>query len=176
MLYVLIFLFTKYEDTILIRKSKKQIKRENPAKSIPVVLAVLLVVAFVAGFLPYKLVAVVYNSMSPYFNRGDVCIIKRISDHSQIRNLKEGNIIEYQLNNIFILHRIVDIKETTKGYRYQTKGNNNDDVYLLPVEEEQVVGVVTYVFPYLGYTSVWYSNTYNNCSFSFYFHSIFSKF
>ena len=90
MLYVLIFLFTKYEDTILIRKSKKQIKRENPVKSIPVVLAVLLVVAFVAGFLPYKLVAVVSNSMSPYFNRGDVCIIKRISDHSQIRNLKEG--------------------------------------------------------------------------------------
>lgn len=106
-------------------------------------LAVLLVVAFVAGFLPYKPVAVVSNSMSPYFNRGDVCIIKKISDYSQIRNLKEGDIIEYQLNNIFILHRIVDIKETTKGYRYQTKADNNNDVDILPVEEEQVVGVVT---------------------------------
>lgn len=82
---------------------------------------------------------------------------KKISDYSQIRNLKEGDIIEYQLNNIFILHRIVDIKETTKGYRYQTKGDNNNDVDLLPVEEEQVVGVVTYVVPYLGYPSVWFS-------------------
>lgn len=156
-LYVLIFLFTKYEDTIIIRKSKKQIKRENPAKSIPVVLAVLLVVAFVAGFLPYKPVAVISNSMSPHFNRGDICIIKKISDYSQIRNLKEGDIIEYQLNNIFILHRIVDIKESTKGYRYQTKGDNNKEADLLPVEEEQVVGIVTYVVPYLGYPSVWFS-------------------
>lgn len=156
-LFVLIFLFTKYEDTLIIRKSKKQIKRENPAKSIPVVLAVLLVVAFVAGFLPYKPVAVISNSMSPHFNRGDICIIKKISDYSQIRNLKEGDIIEYQLNNIFILHRIVDIKESTKGYRYQTKGDNNKEADLLPVEEEQVVGVVTYVVPYLGYPSVWFS-------------------
>lgn len=54
---------------------------------------------------------------------------KKISDYSQIRNLKEGDIIEYQLNNIFILHRIVDIKETTKGYRYQTKGYNNNFSY-----------------------------------------------
>ncbi len=83
--------------------------------------------AFVAGFLPYKPVAVVSNSMSPYFNRGDVCVIKKFSDYSQIRNLKEGDIIEYQLNNIFILHRIVDIKETTKGYRYQIKGDNNKE-------------------------------------------------
>lgn len=76
-LYLLIFLFTKYEDTIIIRKSKKQIKRENPAKSIPIVLAILLVVVFVAGFLPYKPVAVISNSMAPHFNRGDVCVIKK---------------------------------------------------------------------------------------------------
>lgn len=156
-LYVLIFLFTKYEDTLIIRKSKKQIKKENPAKSIPIVLAVLLVVVFVAGFLPYKPVAVVSNSMSPHFNRGDICIIKKILYYSQIRNLKEGDIIEYQLNNIFVLHRIIDIKETTKGYRFQTKGDNNNDADLLPVEEEQIIGVVTYVVPYLGYPSVWFS-------------------
>lgn len=156
-LYLLIFLFTKYEDTILVRKSKKQIKRESPAKSIPIILIIMLVVVFVAGFLPYKPVAVISNSMSPHFNRGDVCIIKKVIDYRQIRNLKEGDIIEYQLNNIFVLHRIIDIKETTNGYRYETKGDNNKESDLLPVEEEQVVGIVKYVIPYLGYPSVWFS-------------------
>lgn len=160
-LYLLIFLFTKYEDTIIIRKSKKQIKRENPAKSIPIVLAILLVVVFVAGFLPYKPVAVISNSMAPHFNRGDVCVIKKITDYTQIRNLKEGDIIEYQLNNIFVLHRIVEIKETTKGHMYSTKWDNNKDTDLLPVYEEQIVGIVTYVVQYLGYPSVWFSEWLN---------------
>ena len=111
-LYLLIFLFTKYEDNTIIRKSKKQIRRENPAKAIPAILAILLIVMFVAGFLPYKPVAVVSNSMSPHFNRGDICVIKKINDYKQIKELKEGDIIEYQLNNIFVLHRIIDIKVT----------------------------------------------------------------
>lgn len=161
-LYLLIFLFTKYEDTNLIRNSKKQIKRENPAKSIPLILAIFLGVVFIGGFLPYKPVAVVSNSMSPYFNRGDICIIKKITDYSQIRNLKEADIIEYQLNNIFVLHRIIGIKESTKGYKYQTKGDNNKEADVLLVDEEQIVGVVTYVIPYLGYPSVWFSEWIHN--------------
>lgn len=66
-------------------------------------------------------------------------------------------VIEYQLNNIFILHRIVDVKETTNGYKYETKGDNNKELDLLPVEESQVVGKVTYVVSYLGFPSVWFS-------------------
>ena len=156
-LYLLILLFTKYEDTNLIRKSKRQIRKENPAKAIPAILAILLIVMFVAGFLPYKPVAVVSNSMSPYFNRGDICIIKKITDYKQIKELQEGDVVEYQQNNIFILHRIVDIKETANGYKYETKGDNNKDTDLLPVDENQVVGKVTYVVPYLGFPSVWFS-------------------
>ena len=156
-LYLLIFLFVKYEDTMLIKKSRKQIKRENPTKAIPAIIAILLVVVFVAGFLPYKPVAVVSNSMSPYFNRGDICIIKKVLEYEQIRNLKEGDIIEYQYNNIFILHRIIDIKQTSKGYQFITKGDNNKEQDILPVYEEQIVGIVKYVIPYLGYPSVWFS-------------------
>ena len=156
-LYLLILLFTKYEENNVIRKSKKQIKKENPAKAIPAILAILLIVMFVAGFLPYKPVAVVSNSMSPYFNRGDICVIKKITDYKQIRELQEDDVIEYQLNNIFILHRIVDIKETINGYKYETKGDNNKESDLLPVEESQVVGKVTYIVPYLGFPSVWFS-------------------
>ena len=160
-LYLLIFLFTMYEDTIIIKKSKRQIKRENPSKSIPIILLTLVVVMFVAGFLSYKPVAVVSNSMSPYFNRGDVCIIEKIADYKQIRELKEGDVIEYKINNIYVLHRVIGIKETSKGYRYETKGDNNKEKDLLPVDEDQIVGKVTYVVPYLGYPSVWFSEWIN---------------
>lgn len=99
--------------------------------------------------------------MSPYFNRGDVCIIEKIADYKQIRELKEGDVIEYKINNIYVLHRVIGIKETSKGYRYETKGDNNKEKELLPVDEDQIVGKVTYVVPYLGYPSVWFSEWIN---------------
>lgn len=108
-----------------------------------------------------KTAAVVSNSMSPYFNRGDVCIIKKITNYSQIKDLKEGDIVEYQLNNIFILHRIIDVSQTSQGYKFETKGDNNKDADLLLVDESQIAGLVTFVVPYLGYPSVWFSEWIN---------------
>lgn len=157
-LYVLIFIFIRYEDSIRIRKkSRKQIKRENPIKAIPIIILMLLIVSFVAGFLPYKPIAVISNSMNPYFQRGDICIIRKITDYSQIRNIKEGDVIEYQLNDIYILHRVIEVKQSNQGYSYITKGDNNKEQDLLIVNEEQVVGKVEYIVPYLGYPSVWFS-------------------
>lgn len=157
-LYLFIFLFMYYEDHSRIKKkSRKQIKREAPFRTIPIVLFMVLVVGFVAGFFPYKPVAVISNSMVPNFARGDICIIRKITDYEQIKQIQEGDIIEYQLNEIFILHRVIEIQQTGYGYRYITKGDHNETQDLLPVEENQVLGKVTYTIPYIGYPSVWFS-------------------
>lgn len=157
-LFLLIFLFIRYEEHSTNKKrSKTQIKKETPFKTIPIIIFMVIFVLFVAGFLPYRPVAVISNSMVPYFARGDVCIVRKITDYSQIKEIREGDVIEYQSNDILILHRIIEIQETGQGFRYFTKGDNNLQQDLLPVEEEQVVGKVTYTIPYLGYPSVWFS-------------------
>lgn len=157
-LFLLIFLFVNYEDTMTWRKSsKKQIRKETPIKTIPVLMGMVILVSFVVGFLPYKPVAVVSNSMVPHFKRGDVCIVKQITDYKQIKKIKEGDIIEYQMNDIFIIHRVLQVIKTNQGLSYITKGDNNQTQDLLPVEEEQIVGKVTYIIPFIGYPSVWFS-------------------
>lgn len=151
-LYLLIFLFIKQEEQGKGRKkSKREIRKETPIKLIPLIILIFLIASFVAGLFPIRPVAVVSNSMVPYFSRGDICIIQKIKE------IEEGDVIEYQSNNIFILHRVIKKVESNDGYYYYTKGDNNTDQDLLPVKEEQVIGKVIYTIQYLGYPSVWFS-------------------
>ena len=84
-------------------------------------------------------------------------IVQKITDYKQILKIQEGDIIEYQLNDIFVLHRVNKIIQTDTGFYYYTKGDSNASQDVLPVKEEQVEGKVLYVIPYLGYPSVWFS-------------------
>lgn len=157
-LYIFLLLFIRYEDLFKgKKKTKRDLRRNNPVKLIPSILLIFLIASFVAGIFPIKPVAVVSNSMQPFFQRGDICIIKKITDYEQIQKIQEGDIIEYQLNDIFVLHRVNKIIQTDSGVYYYTKGDNNANQDILPVKEEQVKGKVLYVIPYLGYPSVWFS-------------------
>lgn len=98
-----------------------------------------------------------YSILKQDFKRGDICIIQKITNYKQILNIQEGDIIEYQLNNIFVLHRVNKIIQTDTGFYYYTKGDSNETQDILPVKEEQIVGKVLYIVPYLGYPSVWFS-------------------
>lgn len=157
-LYIFLLLFVRYEDLLKAKKrAKREIQTNSPIKLIPSVLLIFLIASFVAGLFPIKPVAVISNSMIPSFKRGDICIIQKISDYKQIKNIQEGDIIEYQLNDIFVLHRVIKVIQADTGFYYYTKGDNNVSQDLLPVTEEQVEGKVLYVIPYLGYPSVWFS-------------------
>ena len=158
LLYILIVLYIRYEDSLRGRiKIKRDIENDNPIKLIPIIIIIFITASFVAGLFPIKPVAVVSNSMAPYFKRGDICIIKKITDYKQILEINEGDIIEYQLNDIFVLHRVNKKVQTNTGFYYYTKGDNNKNTDILPVSEEQVKGKVLHVIPYLGYPSVWFS-------------------
>lgn len=157
-MYLLIFLFVSYEDVVRTRKKpRRNIRKQNPIKTFPYIVIMLIIVSFVAGILPYKPIAVISNSMKPSFSRGDICIIKKVTDYKQITQIQKGDIIEYYLNNIYIVHRVVEVQNKDDKISFITKGDNNMVEDLLPVSEEQVVGIVVYTIPYLGYPSVWFS-------------------
>ena len=156
-LVIIVYYFANYEYKIFVERfTRKEIKKDDPKKSIPSVIFVMLFTFFVAGILPLKPVALLSNSMFPNVKRGDVVIVKKLK-HEDLRNLCIGDVVEYKIDNISIVHRIVDIHKSSNGeYIFITKGdaNRSEDS---PVTEEQIRGIAKHYIPHVGYPSVWFS-------------------
>ncbi len=155
---LIIFIYNNYEHTIkTTRMTRKEKKKINPIKQIPGVLLILFIVAFIAGFLPVKPVAVMSNSMVPTFSRGAVVISVK-TNQKDLSKLKVGDILHYKSEKGEVIHRIVEIQKDKDGkFLFKTKGDNNNTPDAHLVEEEQVIGKVTIYIPYIGYPSVWFS-------------------
>ncbi len=155
---MIIFLYNNYEHTIkTTRLTRREKKKINPIRRIPMIMALLLVVAFIAGFLPAKPIAIMSYSMVPTFSRGAVVISVDMNERD-LHKLKIGDILHYKSENGEVIHRIIDIKEGKDGkLLFQTQGDNNNVPDKNLVEEEQVIGCVKMYIPYIGYPSVWFS-------------------
>lgn len=156
-LVIVVYYFANYEYRINVERfTRKEIKEDDPRRSIPAIVFVMLFTFFVAGILPLKPVALLSNSMYPNIKRGDVVIVKKLK-HEDLRKLCTGDVIEYKIDNTSIVHRIVRIDEATNGeFTFITKGDSNSSEDL-PVNEKQVVGIIKHYVPYVGYPSVWFS-------------------
>ena len=156
-LIIIVYYFANYEYKIFVERfTRKEIKRDDPKKSIPSVVFVMVFTFFVAGLLPLKPVALLSNSMSPNVKRGDVVIVKKLK-HEELRNLCVGDVVEYKIDNISIVHRIVEIVKSSNGeYTFITKGDANESSDI-PVSEEQIKGIAKQYIPHIGYPSVWFS-------------------
>ena len=155
---LLIFLVVRYFNDYRSRTvERREIKKLNPIKAIPVIILMTIFALFVAGVLPYKPVAVMSNSMVPVFSRGDIIIIKKVKEED-VKYLEEGQIIEYKVSSgSSIVHRIQKIDYTGTKKVFTTKGDNNTSADTEKVQESQVKGVVKFVIPYIGYPSVYFS-------------------
>lgn len=85
---------------------------------------------------------------------GSVIYVKRIEDPSA---LSVGDVITFQLTSSTTgTHRIVEIvptQEDPAGYRFRTKGDNNDDVDGALLSPSKVIGTPVMNIPYLGYVA-----------------------
>lgn len=152
-----IFSFINFEhETKLKRFTRKETQMLNPVHNIPVLILVVLFVSFVAGLLDYKPISLMSNSMYPMMKRGYVVIGQKISNKENLKRLKVGDIIQYQLNNSYIVHRIVEIETDKNGeLLFTTKGDNNLANDAKKVKSEQVLSKIVFYVPYIGYPSVW---------------------
>lgn len=162
-LAIIVLYFNNYEDAVNARKlNRKQIRRENPIRKIPIFVIFVFFIIFIAGVLPYKPVAVISNSMIPSFKRGSIVITKKVDEN--YKELKIGDILEYGSSRGTIIHRITKTELQTNGdYVFTTKGDNNNSEDDQLVYQNQVKGVVKITFPYLGYPAVlFYENVLKN--------------
>lgn len=124
---------------------------------IPIVL-IIIIIYFVSGYFKYYALAIASGSMRPVFDRGSVVITERINDkYDNYSKLKEGEIIAYRTGKNIIVHRLIRIVNAGDELFYYTKGdaNNEEDDYL--IKKEDIIGIVRFKIPYIGYPTVWFS-------------------
>lgn len=131
-------------------------KKTNILRNIPFYALFFIFICFVAGFFKYAPTAIASNSMSSLILRGDVVVIEKMSE-KDIEKLKINDIIKYRLGNHTIVHRIVKIDSKNGEKYFITKGDNNDAVDEEKVYMDQVMGIVRFKIPKVGYPTVWLS-------------------
>lgn len=98
----------------------------------------------VFGQTPY---IVMSDSMSPEYTVGDLVYIKKIAPEK----IKIGDVISFKTSSsdTIVTHRVVEIYESEKYFT--TKGDANETVDEAVVRYENVVGIVNFSIPVVGY-------------------------
>ena len=143
-------IFDKLKHRKIISKNKNSIE-----KYIYICLSAFLVVLICtsSGLFKYRSFVIATGSMTPNINKGDMVIIEKLNEDEK-NNLKEGDIIAFNMDNKVVVHRIIKKYNTSKGTFYNTKGDNNNspDGYLLDIDN--IVGLEKFKIRYIGYPTV----------------------
>lgn len=100
------------------------------------------------GLFGYKFYDVLTGSMSPTINPGSLIIVKEIDDSE----VKEGDVITFKGSSTSNLttHRVVEVIDKDNNIKFQTKGDANDVLDPMLVDEGLLVGKVILDIPYIG--------------------------
>lgn len=138
---------------------EKEIKKMRLTNSIIPLFVLVFVLIFGLGILPYRPVVIASNSMLPKFEVGDIVLIKDIKSDE----IKIGDILQYQMDNYTVIHRVEEIKYNENGEIYFImKGDNNKNIDLYPVYSGQVLGKAKLNIKYLGYPTIWINRLLHN--------------
>ena len=158
----ILILFKVRKNVIKYSDKDKEIDR-NYKKSaiilliIPIILTTI-IIYFVSGYFKYYALAIASGSMHPVFDRGSVVITEQVNDkYDNYNKLKEGEIIAFKAEKNIVVHRLIRIVNAGDEVYYYTKGdaNKEEDDYL--IKKENIIGIVRFKIPYIGYPTVWFS-------------------
>ena len=132
-------------------KSREAIRNSDPKNIIILIILIVLAVWFAVGIFPIKPVAIASGSMEKTISIGDVAIIRKC----KANDVNVGDIIEYQLDDYTVIHRIIEKKQKDGEFYFVTKGDNNGHPDGKEVREDQLIGKVIFNVKYLGYPAIW---------------------
>jgi signal peptidase len=94
--------------------------------------------------------AVVSGSMEPAIPIGSLVVVEP-TDPTSIRY---GDVVTFESpeeRGMVVTHRVIEVNGPADGRLFRTQGDANDDVDLVQVPAENVLGQVRFHLPYLGY-------------------------
>ena len=142
--------YTKRKDSYIDSDYKK---KKIKGLFLPLILIVMMVY-FYSGYFRYYAIAIASGSMETVIHQGDIVVVDQKQPYKE---LQIGDILAYRHNSIIVVHRIVKKIEAGDSYVYYTKGDANNNVDDLVIEEDAVIGKVRFKIPYIGLPTVWFS-------------------
>ena len=86
------------------------------------------------------------ESMTPSINNNTLIIGTKINN----KDIKENNIIGYDINGILNYHRLTKIKQEDGNTLYITKADNNYNIDIEEKEREQIKSKIILKIPFIG--------------------------
>ena len=121
-----------------------------------IIILVIILINFMLGKYRFEALAILSNSMSPVYNRGDVLIYEKLNKE-ELDKLPLNTIIIYEVDNKYIAHRIIDKEDNY----YITKGDNNNVKDYKKVSISMIKGIYKFHIKYLGYPSIYINECFN---------------
>lgn len=151
MLPIAIFLFI---DSLFEKKRRyalaKKSRFEKPITIIAVTI-MLVVLMLISNQFQYGMYVIATDSMTGEINKGDAAIYERYDDQTIV----EGQVIAYREGKSVIIHRVDDIQIINGTTRYYTKGDANGDRDTGYRTDGDIIGLVNFKIPYIGYPTIW---------------------
>lgn len=96
------------------------------------------------------------GSMTGTINKGDVIIYEATN-----KDIEIGDIIVFRSQDIRVIHRVIDKRDSGTGMRYYTKGdaNYNEDENYRTIED--IIGIVKFRIPYIGQMTLLLNEIFN---------------
>lgn len=153
--FAVLFITEKYEALARLTKREEESKENIVSWIITFVVSISLI-WFVVGVFPIYPSVIATGSMEPMISPGDIILVKKIKEETEIYALQAEDVIQFSRDGILITHRILEVIEDEAGNRsFKTKGDNNsaeDGRLVLP---QEVKGTLSYVIPKLGLPTLW---------------------
>ncbi len=126
----------------------KEQKKENAGSWIAVSVISIVLIWFAVGVFKVFPTVILTGSMEPVLYPGDVALIKKCDS----KEVQVGDVIHYWKEQIFIVHRVIEIDEVKEELR--TKGDNNSAPDSKPVTPGQIRGKMIGKIPKLGWLNL----------------------
>jgi signal peptidase len=154
-IFSLLFIIKKYENRVNNEKNQQANRWDAVQWMITIVFSIGLI-WFVVGVFPIVPSVIATGSMEPLIKPGDIVLLEKIDSEKQIQDLRKGDIIQFQRDDIRITHRIIEIdKDPQSGsLSFRTKGDNNSGEDVQPVAPNDIKGIYVQVIPRLGYPTL----------------------
>lgn len=152
--FILFKLINVYKEEDIYERKHTRIYKSSKLITIIIIGITISFAALVTGVFKCQVIAIVSNSMKPCFQRGDAVFFEKVEE-TELNKIKKGNIVIYNRNGIYVVHRIIKIEKKNNTYIYTFKGDNNEIADDKKVYPSQIIGIVKFSIPKVGYPSVW---------------------
>lgn len=165
-----VFAIIALSETAKIKRQGNRQRKNGTPKTINAVLWIFVgtfcIVAafFTAGLFNVFPTVLVSGSMQPSINRGDVVIIEKLDEGTEIY---VDDVILFNAGDFDVVHRVVEIYSEDGKTKYITKGDDNQNRDNVSIETINISGKVVARIPYIGLprlliTSTEHEETINN--------------